>query len=103
MMFSTLPKTNFNFSDASILSSANAVCLDQSEILSFGRVNSLPYTKILDQSKMEDYEDDKINLTQILNFVLKREENIVGKGEHAGNQHFLLFPQYFQKLSFQGH
>ena len=25
-------------------------------------------------------------------------ENIVGKGENAGNQHFLLFPQYF--LSF---
>ena len=22
-------------------------------------------------------------------------ENIVGKGENAGNQHFLLFPQYF--------
>ena len=23
-------------------------------------------------------------------------ENIVGKGENAGNQHFLFFPQYFQ-------
>ena len=27
------------------------------------------------------------------------EENIVGKGEIAGYQHFLLFPQWFQKLS----
>ena len=27
-------------------------------------------------------------------------ENIVGKGENSDNQHFLLFPQYFQKLSF---
>ena len=27
-------------------------------------------------------------------------ENIVGKGENAGNQHFLLFPQCFQKASF---
>ena len=27
-------------------------------------------------------------------------ENIVGKGENAGNQHFLLFPQFFQKASF---
>ena len=27
-------------------------------------------------------------------------ENIVGKGENAGDQHFLLFPQYFQKVSF---
>ena len=25
-----------------------------------------------------------------------REENIVVKGENAGNQHFLLFPQGFQ-------
>ena len=36
----------------------------------------------------------------ILNFVLGRIENIVGKGENAGNQHFLLFPQCFQKASF---
>ena len=27
-------------------------------------------------------------------------ENIVGKGENAGNQHFLLFPQCFQKAFF---
>ena len=29
-------------------------------------------------------------------------ENIVGKGENAGYQHFLLFLQCFQKLSFSG-
>ena len=28
-----------------------------------------------------------------------REENFVGKGENAGNQHFLHSPQCFQKLS----
>ena len=28
---------------------------------------------------------------------MERVENIVGKGEIAGNQHFLLFPQFFQK------
>ena len=27
-------------------------------------------------------------------------QNIEGKGENAGNQHFLLFPQCFQKASF---
>ena len=27
-------------------------------------------------------------------------ENIVGKGENAGNQHLLLFPQYYQISSF---
>ena len=29
-----------------------------------------------------------------------RVENTVGKGENAGYQHFLLFPQCFQKASF---
>ena len=29
-------------------------------------------------------------------FVFHRVENIVGKGENAGYQHFLLFPQCFQ-------
>ena len=31
------------------------------------------------------------------NFVLGRVENIAGKGENAGYQYFLLFPQCFQK------
>ena len=41
-------------------------------------------------------------MTEKLKFVLERVENIVGKGENAGYQHFLLFPQCFQKASFQG-
>ena len=28
-------------------------------------------------------------------------ENLVGNGENAGYQHFLLFPQFFEKASFQ--
>ena len=28
-------------------------------------------------------------------------ENIAGKGENAGYQHFLLFPQCFERASFQ--
>ena len=31
--------------------------------------------------------------------VKKPFQNIVGKGENAGNQHFLLFPQFFLLLS----
>ena len=31
---------------------------------------------------------------------LGRVENIVGKGENAGSQQFLLFPQCFQEVSF---
>ena len=30
-------------------------------------------------------------------FVCDRVENIVGKGQNAGSQHFLLFPQCFSK------
>ena len=32
--------------------------------------------------------------------VCDRVENIVGKGENAGYQHFLLFQQYFENASF---
>ena len=32
--------------------------------------------------------------------VFDRGENIVGKGENAGDQHFLLFPQCSEKASF---
>ena len=38
----------------------------------------------------------------MMNFVLDRVENIVGKEENAGYQHFLLFPQCFQKPFFSG-
>ena len=46
---------------------------------------------------MKAFADDKINMTEKLKFVLGRVENIAGKGEDAGYQHFLLFPQCFQK------
>ena len=35
-----------------------------------------------------------------MNFVFDMVENIVGKGENAGYQHFLFFPQCFQKAWF---
>ena len=35
-------------------------------------------------------------------FLLSRVENIVGKGENAGYQHFLLFQQCLQKEPFSG-
>ena len=39
-------------------------------------------------------------MTENLKFVLERVENIMGKGENAGYQHFLI--QCFQKAPFQG-
>ena len=42
------------------------------------------------------------NVTYKQKFFLGLVENIVGKGENAGYQHFLIFPQCFQKFSFSG-
>ena len=66
------------------------------------RLNSLPNDKSLDWSKSEAFADDKINVTEKLKLILERVENIVGKGENAGYQHFLLFPQCFPKASYTG-
>ena len=63
-------------------------------------LNSLPNDKILDLSKFKAFADDKLITAQNVKFVHGRVENIVGKGENAGYQHFLLFPQCFQKLSY---
>ena len=46
---------------------------------------------MLDWSKLKTFADDKINVTGKLKCVLGSVENIMGKGENAGNQHFLLF------------
>ena len=50
------------------------------------RLNSLPNDKILDWSKLKAFADDKSNVTEKMKIVLGRIENIVGKGENAGNQ-----------------
>ena len=61
---------------------------------------SLPNHKILDQSKFKELAEDKINATKKFELGLRMVENILGKGENAGNQHFLLFPKCFQKAFF---
>ena len=70
-----------------ILSSANAFNLDQPEILSFGK--ELTRSRHITTLKKEAFE------------------NIVGKGEIVGNQHFLLFPKMFstfvKTLTFESH
>ena len=62
------------------------------------KVNSFPNGKILALTKWKAFADDKF--ASIMMFASDRQENIVGKGENAGYQHFLLFPQCFQKPSF---
>ena len=58
-------------------------------------INSLPNDKFVDMFKLKAHADDKNNVVQMMIPVSDRLENIVGKGENAGYQHFLLFPQCF--------
>ena len=64
--------------------------------------NSLPNNKILFATKLKAFADDKLNVAKMLFSLFDRVENIVGKGENAGYQHFLLFPQCFPKPSSSG-
>ena len=60
---------------------------------------SLPNENILPWSKLKAFVDEKIHVTEKIKFVLRKVENFVGKGENAGYQHLLIFPQCFQKDS----
>ena len=71
-------------------------------LLHIAHINSLPNNKIFDRSKLKAFADDKIDVIEKLKIVLGRIKNIVGKGENAGYQHFLLFPHSFQKAFFSG-
>ena len=62
--------------------------------------NSIPKDKNpRKKSKLKAFTDNRVYVTKNLKFVFWRVENIVEKGENAGYQHFLLFPQCFQKHS----
>ena len=63
---------------------------------------SLPYDNILVWSKLKALADDKLKMAEMVEFLVDRVQNIVGKGENAGYQHFLLFPRYFQTDAFPG-
>ena len=82
--------------------STNADCTRWPETIQFADALTIPNDKFLDLSKFKAFADDNLNVYQKLKFALGRVENIVGKGENAGYQHFLLFPQCFQKASFLG-
>ena len=47
-------------------------------------INSLPDDQVLDWSNLKAFADDKLKVTEKLKFVLRRIENIIGKGENAG-------------------
>ena len=57
-------------------------------------------TKFLTASNWKHLQTTNLNVAKIS--VFDGVENIVGKGENAGYQHFLLFPLCFQKASLSG-
>ena len=65
-------------------------------------VNSLPNDKISDWMKLKAFADVKLIVAKMMISLLYRVENIVGKGENDGYQHFFLFPQCFPKPYFLG-
>ena len=63
---------------------------------------SLSKDNILDVTKFKAFADDKLKVAEIRISFFDRVENTFGKGENAGYQHFLLFPQCFPKPSSLG-
>ena len=50
----------------------------------------------------KQFGNNILNVIKIMICATDWVENIVGKGENTGYQHFLLFPQCFLKVSFSG-
>ena len=67
-----------------------------------GCFNPLPNDKIWALTNLKAFADNEFGVAKMLIALFDQVENIVEKGENAGNQHFLLFPQCFQKASFSG-
>ena len=61
---------------------------------------TLPNDKISALTKLKAFADDKFTVAKLMIPVFDRVENIVVKGENASYQHFLLFPECFQKTSY---
>ena len=64
--------------------------------------NFLPNNKTPDWFELKTFADNKVEIAKMMIFVFDGVENIVGKGENAGYQHFLPFPQCFQKAFLLG-
>ena len=55
-----------------------------------------------DKAEFKTFADYNSDVTKMLISLFDKVENIVGKGENAVLQHFLLFQQCFQNASFPG-
>ena len=71
-------------------SSTKKECMHFSDLLH--QITLYQTTNFWTGPNLKHLQTYKINVTEKLKIVLGREENIMGKGENAGYQHFLLFP-----------
>ena len=60
-------------------------------------INPLPDEKILERSKLKHFSDYNFKFDENSRKFSKRVENVVGQGEIAHYEQFLLFPLCFQK------
>ena len=61
-------------------------------------INSSLNNTILGHPISKNFIDNIINLIANFTFIFQRIQNIAGKGENAGYQHFLPFPQCFRNV-----
>ena len=60
-------------------------------------LNPLLNNKMIDMSIFKTLTEDNLNVAKTEKLVFDRVENIAGKGENVGHQHFLLYQQCFSK------
>ena len=63
---------------------------------------SVPGDKILDLPNLKAVAYENLIVAKVMISLYVSGEKIVGKGDNAGYQHFLLFPQFCQKTSSTG-
>ena len=61
-------------------------------------VSPFPKRQILDPSELKEFADDNFKFDENGKKLSKQVENIVGKGEIAHNEQFLLFPVFSKDL-----
>ena len=61
-------------------------------------LNPFPHDKILDQTRLKAFADDKLNVTKMIISDFDRVDNIVGKGEIACTSNFSFSHNVFKRL-----
>ena len=64
-------------------------------------INPFPHDKILNETKLKAFADDKLNITEMIISVFDRVENIVGKGEIACTSNFSFSHNVFKEFLFK--